>query len=116
MDLGVGFLLDWQDLGPDWGFFGYLGASSTGWSYDPSTGDIVRATKSIHGGLPKIKNNKGTITMEFNLPKDQPGSATFIIDGVKTPTEELPADAVVIPAACLLTKGQKVTLANFKKQ
>ena len=34
--IGVGVMLLW-DVGPDWGFFGYLGSSSTAWSYDPST-------------------------------------------------------------------------------
>src|SRR5689334_24875703 len=38
--IGIGFMLLW-DIGPDWGFFGYLGASTTAWSYDPSTGDVV---------------------------------------------------------------------------
>jgi hypothetical protein len=38
--IGVGFMLLW-DVGPDWGFFGYLGSSVTAWSYDPSTGDSL---------------------------------------------------------------------------
>src|SRR5215217_87133 len=44
--LGVGFVCLWEH-GLDWGFFGYLGAGPTAWAYDPSTGDIVNATKSI---------------------------------------------------------------------
>eukprot|EP00027_Filamoeba_sp_ATCC50430_P002805 CAMPEP_0168546538 /NCGR_PEP_ID=MMETSP0413-20121227/3552_1 /TAXON_ID=136452 /ORGANISM="Filamoeba nolandi, Strain NC-AS-23-1" /LENGTH=120 /DNA_ID=CAMNT_0008576723 /DNA_START=232 /DNA_END=594 /DNA_ORIENTATION=+ len=113
--IGVGFLLDWN-IGPDWGFFGYLGSSGTAWSYDPSTGDIVRATESIQGGLPVIKNNKGVITLELFLPRDKPGYAKFIIDGVDTPKVELPEGAVVVPAACLLALNQKVALKNMKRE
>jgi len=39
----------------------------------------------------------------------------FIVDGVETPAVQLPAGAVAIPAACLLKRGQVVTLANFKR-
>ena len=51
--IGVGFMLLWN-IGPDWGLFGYLGASATAWSYDPSTGDVVSATKSIQMLLPLL--------------------------------------------------------------
>ncbi|CAF1146579.1 unnamed protein product [Adineta steineri] len=114
--IGVGFLLDWN-LGPDWGFFGYLGASQTAWSYDPSTGDIVSGTDSIHGNLPKFNGDSGVIGLELNLPsRKEIGKFTFIIDGVRTPTKELPnSGAVVIPAVCLLSQGQKVTIRNLTR-
>ena len=113
--IGVGFLLDWN-IGPDWGFFGYLGSSSSAWSYDPSTGDIVTSTESIHGNLPKFNGNSGVIGLELDLPKNEVGKFTFIIDGVRTPTKQLPnSGAVAIPAACLLSHGQKVTIRNLTR-
>jgi len=110
--IGAGFLLDWN-VGPDWGFFGYLGSSTSSWSYDPSTGDVVYNTRSIRGGLPKFSEHSGVIRIEFLLPRNAAGVATFIVDGEKTPSIDLPDGAVVVPAACLLKKGQKVTLKNF---
>jgi hypothetical protein len=111
--IGAGFLLNWN-VGPDWGFFGYLGSSSTAWSYDPSTGDIVTNTESIHGNLPKFTGNSGVIGLELDLPINETGTFTFIIDGVRTPTKQLPnTGAVVIPAVCLLSRGQKVTIRNL---
>ena len=113
--IGVGFLLDWNG-GPDWGFFGYLGSSSTAWSYDPSTGDIVTNTDSIHGNLPKFTGNSGVIGLELDLPKNEIGTFTFIVDGVRTPTKQLPkTGAVAVPAVCLLSSGQKVTIRNLKR-
>lgn len=113
--LGVGFLLDWN-VGPDWGFYGYLGASNTAWSYDPSTGDIVSGTKSIHEKLPKLKETGGVIGVELDLPRDKFGSFTFIIDGVRGPTKELPhSGAVAIPAVCLLAAKQIVTIQNLTR-
>lgn len=110
--IGIGFLLDWN-ISVDWGFFGYLGSSSSAWSYDPSTGDIVTRTASIHGNLPKFTNDSGLIGLELDLPSDAEGSFTFIIDGVRTPTKTLPVGAVAIPAVCLLKIGQKVTIRNL---
>ena len=111
--IGVGFLLDWN-IGPDWGFFGYLGSSNSAWSYDPSTGDIVSGTESVHGHLPKFTNDSGVIGLEVDLPANEKGKFTFIVDGVRTPTKELPnSGAVVIPAVCLLSIGQKVTIKNL---
>jgi len=115
--IGVGFLLDWETLGVDWGFFGYLGASPSAWSYDPSSGDIVTNTESIVGGLPKFKDNKGVVTLELFLPADKPGSAKFIVDGVETPLIKLPnRGSVVVPAVFLLKERQKVSLQNFKRE
>lgn len=112
--IGVGFLLDWN-VGPDWGFFGYLGSSSSAWAYDPSTGDIVTNTDSILGDLPKIKDDNGLIVLELNLPKDSTGDFTFIVNGIRTPRQKLSnSGAVVIPAVCLLSQGQKVTIENLK--
>jgi len=112
--IGLGFMLQW-DIGPDWGFFGYLGASNSAWSYDPSTGDIVRSTKSIIGGLPKFSDgHKGVVSVELNLPRYDRGVARFIVDGIDTPSIDLPESSVVLPAACLLKETQKVTLANFQ--
>ena len=117
--LGVGFLLVWEispgETSCDWGFYGYLGSSESGFSYDPSTGDIVSHTESIAGGLPILKENKGVVSLELDLPKDKEGEAWFVIDGVKTPSVKLPIGAVVRPAACLLRRNQKITLENFKK-
>jgi hypothetical protein len=111
--IGLGFLLDWN-VGPDWGFFGYLGSSSSAWSYDPSTGDIVTNTNSIHGNLPKFTENSGVIGLELDLPSDNIGKFTFIVDGVRTSTKQLPnSGAVAIPAVCLLSIGQKVTIRNL---
>jgi len=111
--IGVGFLLEWN-IGPDWGFFGYLGSSSSAWSYDPSTGDIVTNTESIQGNLPKFTGNSGVIGLELDLPQNEIGKFTFIVDGVRTPTKQLPnSGAVAIPAVCLLSRGQKVTIRNF---
>lgn len=113
--IGVGFLLDWN-VGPDWGFFGYLGSSASAWSYDPSTGDIVSNTESIRGGLPKIEGDSGIIGLEMNVPKDRPGEFTFIVNGVRTPTQNLSnRGAVAIPAVCLLSQGQKVTIGNLRR-
>jgi len=113
--IGVGFLLDWN-IGPDWGFFGYLGSSSSAWSYDPSTGDIVYNTRSIAGRLPKFKENKGTIAIKFSLPEDGNCTAQFIVDKLELdPIIDLPKEAVVIPAVCLLRKLQKVTLTKCIK-
>lgn len=113
--IGVGFLLDWS-IGPCWGFYGYLGSSSSAWSYDPSTGDIVTSTGSIHGNLPKFTGNSGVIGLELDLPVNEIGTFTFIVDGVRTPTKNLPkSGAVAIPAVCLLEQGQKVTIRNLER-
>jgi hypothetical protein len=92
------------------GFVGTISAE------DLPLGDIVTATESIQGGLPKFKGNSGVISLELILPNDADGSATFIVDGVRTPSVRLPAGAVVIPAACLLKQGQRVRLANLVRE
>jgi hypothetical protein len=113
--IGVGFMLLWN-IGPDWGLFGYLGASATAWSYDPSTGDVVSATKSIQGGLPKFGDGRtGVVSVELNLPRDIEGDARFIIAGAETSPIPLPSGAVVLPAACFLKETQSITLANFRR-
>ena len=95
--IGVGFMLLW-DLGPDWGFFGYLGASHTAWAYDPSTGDVVCATKSIQGGLPKFENGRsGIVSVELKVSRMAKGKGIFIVAGTKTESIPLPAGAVVLP-------------------
>jgi len=109
--IGVGFLLDWT-IGPDWGFFGYLGSSSSAFSYDPTSGDIVTATESIQGGLPILEKGSGVVSLELVLPRDKVGLATFIVNNTRTPSIELPKSSVVIPAACLLSRGQKVSIRN----
>ena len=112
--IGVGFMLLW-DVGPDWGFFGYLGASFTAWSYDPSTGDVVTNTESIQGNLPKFDDgHSGTVSLNLNLPVDEPGSAKFSVNGASSNPIELPVGAVVLPAACLLAESQQVTLSELK--
>lgn len=113
--IGIGFMLLW-DVGPDWGFFGYLGASPSAWAYDPSTGDIVRNTKSIEGKLPRFANGKGgVVSVELDLPRRTEGSARFLIGGASSQAIKLPEGAVVLPAACLLKESQRVTLAMFER-
>ena len=106
--MGVGFLL----APADWGFFGYLGASNRAWSYDPYEGAIVNETEAIYEQLPKFQQN-GIIRLELNLKQNQDCSATFIVNGQRTPTIALPKHSIVIIAACLLKYGQKLTLTNF---
>jgi len=114
--IGVGFMLLWDNGLLDWGFFGYLGAGFYAWSYDPSTGDVVNAENSIQGDLPKFENkHSGIITVELNLPRNAKGEGKFIINGVESNPIKLPIGAVVVPAATLLKKEQKITIANFKK-
>ena len=108
--IGVGFLLAW-DIGPDWGFFGYLGSSPTGWAYDLSSGDVVCATRSIEGGLGKSADgHTGVVSLRLDLPTHAIGTATFAVDGRAARPIELSEGAVVIPAACLLRPTQAVRL------
>ena len=110
--IGLGFMLLW-DVGPDWGFFGYLGSSTTAWSYDLSSGDVVYATESIEGGLPASADGRtGTVTVRLELPADAPGTAWFRVNGTSSKPIELPPGAVVLPAACLLRRTQRVTLVK----
>jgi len=112
--IGIGFMLLW-DVGPDWGFFGYLGASGTAWSYDPSTGDVVTNTESIQGNLPTFADgHTGTVSVELNLPRNTEGSGVFLINGAASQPITLPKGAVVLPAACLLEESQRITIENFK--
>jgi hypothetical protein len=106
--IGVGILLD----PPDWGFYGYLGAGKNAWSYDAFEGAIVTEEKAIHSGLPKIQQS-GTVSVRLDLRRKN--ECVFVVDGKETPAISLPEGAVVIPAACLLKKGQVVTLANLKR-
>jgi hypothetical protein len=112
--LGIGFMLLW-DVGPDWGFFGYLGSSTSAWSYDPSTGDVVYNTESIEGGLPKSADgHAGVVTVRLDLPRDGEGTAWFLMNGMASKPIRLPPGSVILPAACFLKESQKVTLANFQ--
>lgn len=114
--IGVGFMLLWN-VGPDWGFFGYLGASPTAWSYDPSTGDVVCNTESIQGGLPKFSNGRtGLVSVRLELPRRDEGFGSFIVDGRETLRITLPAGAVVLPATCLLKESQRVTLSGYERR
>ena len=113
--IGIGFMLLW-DVGPDWGFFGYLGSSPTAWAYDPSTGDVVRNTKSIEGNLPRFTNGRsGVVSVQLDLPRKSEGLAKFVVDGISSRPLQMPEGAVVLPAACLLKNGQRVTLARFER-
>jgi len=115
--IGIGFMLMWHDdkhTGPDWGFFGYLGASPSAWAYDPRSGDVVVNTASIEGGLPKFEET-GTVSVVLELPRTAAGSARFEVDGRTSKNIALPEEAVVLPAACLLKESQRVTLANFTR-
>jgi len=113
--IGVGFMLLW-DVGPDWGFFGYLGASPTAWAYDPSTGDVVCNTESVEGGLPKfVDGHTGIVSVDLDLPRRAEGSARFRVNGVDTRRIRLPQGAVVLPAACFFKEAQRVTLARYQR-
>jgi hypothetical protein len=113
--IGIGFMLLW-DIGPDWGFFGYLGSSSSAWAYDPSTGDVVYNTASIQSGLPKIADgHRGVVTVQLDLPRHAEGQAQFSMNGTEARAIRLPKSSVVLPAACFLKESQKVTLANFEQ-
>lgn len=114
--IGIGYMLLW-DIGPDWGFYGYLGASSTAWAYDPSTGDVVTNTASIQGNLPTFADgHQGVVSVELNLPRDSEGSGVFIVNGVRSQPITLPSGAVVMPAACLLKESQKITIKNYQRR
>jgi hypothetical protein len=106
--IGIGILLD----PPNWGFFGYLGSGKNAWSYDAFEGAIVTEEEATHSGLPKIRKS-GIISVRLDVKNKN--ECVFIVDGVETPAISLPRGAVVIPAACLLKKGQVVTLANLKQ-
>jgi hypothetical protein len=113
--LGVGFLLAFEGGLLDWGFYGYLGAGSFAWAYDPSTGDVVTRTESIQGGLPTFLDGRtGVVTVEFQLPRNEAGTARFRIQGKASRDISLQRGAVVAPAACLLKEGQRVTLAAIR--
>lgn len=113
--IGIGFMLLWN-FGPDWGFFGYLGASPTAWAYDPSTGDVVTAESSVEGNLPTFENrHTGKVRIELDLPRNAEGSAMFSINGVASRPILLPRGSVVLPAACLLKESQKVTIESFAR-
>ncbi len=117
--IGVGFMIQLTDgvrVDGDWGFFGYLGSSDTAWAYDPSTGDVVTATESIEGGLPRFDNgHTGVVQLHVNVPREAAGSAKFRVNSVDSKPISLPAGAVVLPAACFLKTGQKITLSNFHR-
>lgn len=106
--IGVGIMLD----PPDWGFFGYLGAGKNAWAYDAFEGAIISETEAIHKGLPAIRES-GTVSVSLDLKTKN--EFVFIVDGVAAPAIGLPAGAVVIRAACLLKRGQVVTLAHFRR-
>ena len=112
--IGIGFMLLW-DIGPDWGFFGYLGSSTSAWAYDPSTGDVVYATESIQGGLPNVSDGRsGVVSVRLQLPRDAAGTAWFSMNGTESRPIALPEGSVVLPAACFLKESQKVSLASLR--
>jgi len=106
--IGIGFVLD----PPDFGDFGYLGASKTSWSFDSWEGAIINGTEYIHERLPLVKNG-GYVTLRLDLRRGEGSKATFLVGGISTPAIPLPQNAVVIPAACFLNKSQKITLTNL---
>jgi hypothetical protein len=113
--IGVGFMLDWT-IGPDWGFYGYLGSSSSAWAYDPTSGDVVIGTRSIEGGLPVFENGHGVVTVEAHLPREESGLVRFLVDRRSSNAIELPVGAVLVPAACFLSVGQTVILADLSTE
>lgn len=106
--IGVGIMLD----PPDWGFFRYLGAGRNAWSYDAYEGAIVTETEAIYTNLPCF-DGRGSVSVHLDLEESH--TCVFEVGGVATPAIQLPEGCVVIPAACLLKKGQVVTLANFHR-
>ena len=113
--IGVGFLIAFERGLLDWGFYGYLGAGTFAWAYDPSTGDVVTGTESIQGGLPTFRDRRtGVVTLELDLPRRDAGIARFRIQGQDSRDISLPSGAVAVPAACLLKAGQRVTLAPIR--
>ena len=106
--IGVGIMLD----PPDWGFFRYLGAGTGAWAYDAYEGAIVTKTEAIHSDLPKFQET-GIVTVRLNLT--DVNTCTFVVNGEETPAIELPAGATIIPAACLLKKGQVVTIRDLRR-
>jgi hypothetical protein len=110
--IGVGFGL----VPLDWGFYGYLGASHTAWAYDPSSGDIVCATKEFKSGLPTLPSGVGFITLSCKLTNRNQCSAQFLVNGQPTEPFPLPSNSIVQPAVCVLRKNQRVTLKNFVLQ
>ena len=107
-------MLSWN-IGVDWGFYGYLGASSSAWSYDPSSGDVVTQTESIEGGLNTLKG-PGIVHLDLDLPLSAVGTAMFTVNGKSSNPIPLPESSVVVIAACLLRQNQEVTLTNFKSK
>jgi hypothetical protein len=115
--LGIGFMLLWDVGRPDWGFFGYLGSSTSAWSYDPSTGDVVSNTKSIQGGLPTVADGQsGVVSVRLDLPRDDAGAGWFTISGAESRSIALPEGSVVLPAACFLRESQKVSLSSLRTE
>lgn len=112
--IGIGFMLDWT-IGPDWGFYGYLGSSSSAWAYDPTSGDVVIDTRSIEGGLPVFSSGQGLVRVEAHLPRERAGLVRFVIEGRNSQAIELPEGAVLVPAACFLGLGQTVILQNLSR-
>jgi hypothetical protein len=106
--IGVGIMLN----PPDWGFFRYLGAGKNAWAYDAYKGAIVTETKAIHSELPKI-SDKGKVSVRLDLLHKY--TCVFTVKGMATPAITLPRGCVVIPAACLLKRGQAVRIASFKQ-
>jgi hypothetical protein len=112
--IGIGFMLLW-DIGPDWGFFGYLGSSTSAWAYDPSTGDVVYATASIQGGLPKVSDgHSGVVSVRLELPRDAAGTAWFSMNGTESRPIALAEGSVVLPAARFQKESQRVSLASVR--
>lgn len=114
--IAVGFMLLWDNWLLDRGLYWYLWAWWSAWAYDPSTGDVVSATQSIQWWLPKFEDwDSWTITIELNIPRDWEWTGRFIVNGIKSWLIRLPIWSVIVPAACLLKKEQKITIENFKK-
>jgi len=92
-----------------------MAAESTDWSYGPSTGNIVCDTNSVHDHLPKFTKDIDIIGLEFDLPAEQNGSFTFIVDGARTPTKPLRLGNVADPGVFLLKIGQILTFQNLTR-
>jgi len=106
--IGVGIMTE----PPNWGFYGYLGAGKGAWSYDAYQGAIVTETRAVHSNLPNFSKN-GVVSVILDLKENY--TCTFVVNGQETPSINLPEGCTIIPAACLLKKGQKVRIENFEK-
>ena len=113
--IGVGFLIE-----PiDWGSRYHLGSGLDAWAYDPFKGAIVTDKKAKYSGLPIIQG-AGVVSVRVDLI-NMPPTATFSVDGIATPEIDITTvdgnakNLTILPAACLLKKGQMIKISDVEK-